>query len=77
LNCFADTHNWHDERHDLGPWWDYFLGILIARDGLIALLPHSKRQNAGRMEASIFASDMVMKKMTGEKRAGSEKAFST
>ncbi len=24
------SHNWHDERHDLGPWWDYFLGILMA-----------------------------------------------
>jgi Fic family protein len=21
---------WHDARHDLRPWWDYFLGTLIA-----------------------------------------------
>ncbi len=21
---------WHEANHDLGPWWNYFLGILVA-----------------------------------------------
>ncbi|MBU0678607.1 MAG: Fic family protein [Verrucomicrobia bacterium] len=24
------SQNWHEARHDLRPWWDYFLGTLIA-----------------------------------------------
>lgn len=24
------SHGWHDAKHDLRPWWDYFLGTLIA-----------------------------------------------
>ncbi len=24
------SHNWHEARHDLRPWWNYFLGILTA-----------------------------------------------
>jgi len=24
------SQNWHEARHDLRPWWDYFLGTLLA-----------------------------------------------
>jgi len=24
------SHHWHEARHDLRPWWNYFLGTLIA-----------------------------------------------
>jgi Fic family protein len=24
------SHDWHEGKHDLGPWWEYFLGTIIA-----------------------------------------------
>lgn len=24
------SHNWHEARHDMRPWWNYFLGMLTA-----------------------------------------------
>lgn len=37
------SRDWHDGRHDLNPWWEYFLGVMLAayrdfenRVGLIA-----------------------------------------
>jgi len=26
------SHGWHEAKHDLRPWWNYFLGTLIAAD---------------------------------------------
>jgi len=44
------SRNWHEARHDLHPWWDYFLGTLIAayrefedRVGAIATARGAKR----------------------------------
>jgi Fic family protein len=27
------SQDWHDARHDLRPWWEYFLGVLTAAYG--------------------------------------------
>jgi len=24
------SHGWHEAKHDLRPWWNYFLGTLVA-----------------------------------------------
>lgn len=30
---YKSSQDWHDARHDLRPWWEYFLGILTAAYG--------------------------------------------
>jgi Fic family protein len=27
---YRSSQGWHEAAHDLGPWWEYFLGVLIA-----------------------------------------------
>ncbi len=29
-SLLRSSHGWHEARHDLRPWWNYFLGTLIA-----------------------------------------------
>lgn len=61
--------NWHEARHDLRPWWDYFLGSLVAaykefesRVGSITSARGAKRemvQNAAlRMVGRFSVSDL-------------------
>ena len=45
------SHGWHEAKHDLRPWWNYFLGTLIAayrefeeRVGTITTAKGSKRE---------------------------------
>jgi Fic family protein len=45
------SHGWHEAKHDLRPWWNYFLGTLIAayrefeeRIGTIATARGAKRE---------------------------------
>jgi hypothetical protein len=45
------SQGWHDARHDLRPWWEYFLGTLIAaykefedRVGTITTVRGAKRE---------------------------------
>lgn len=69
------SHNWHDELHDLGPWWDYFLGILIAaykefedRIGSISSTRGAKREmvcNAVKRLPSRFSLQDVLNSCPG------------
>ena len=38
------SRNWHQAEHDLRPWWEYFLGTLIAITRDSHLFPQSLRQ---------------------------------
>ena len=47
------SHGWHEAKHDLRPWWNYFLGTLIAADrefeervGTITTAKGAKREMA-------------------------------
>lgn len=49
----TSTHGWHEAKHDLRPWWNYFLGTLIAaykefeeRVGTITTARGAKRELA-------------------------------
>ncbi len=28
-SLYLSSQGWHEARHDLGPWWEYFLGVML------------------------------------------------